>query len=238
MTADRSLAGLGGPTARRTAHEFARDALRHAILRGQLPGGRRLVQSEIAEQLQISTTPVREALRDLATEGLIRLDAHRGAVVRQLDIAEVREIYELRRLLEPEAMRRCAREISAGNLARAVELREEMDRETDVGKWTERNREFHATLMRDVRSGRLTRLITGLQDSAAPYVAAALRGQTLMAADANAEHQLFIDALRAGDGERAAEAALRHLDSTIAALEHEHEHVAQEPDGGEVATAS
>ena len=60
---------------RRTAHEFVKDSLRRAILRGELSGGARLIQSELASTLNVSTTPVREALRDLATEGLITLDA-------------------------------------------------------------------------------------------------------------------------------------------------------------------
>ena len=62
-----------------SAHELARETLRQAILRGQLPGGARLVQADLAVHLRVSTTPVREALRDLATEGLIVLDRHWGA---------------------------------------------------------------------------------------------------------------------------------------------------------------
>jgi DNA-binding GntR family transcriptional regulator len=81
---DRLQLGDQLASPRRTAHEYVRNSLREGILRGSLVGGTRLVQSEIASELEVSTTPVREALRDLATEGLVQLDAHRGAVVLQL----------------------------------------------------------------------------------------------------------------------------------------------------------
>jgi DNA-binding GntR family transcriptional regulator len=84
---------------RRTAQAYVRDSIRSAIFAGQIEAGDRLVQADIAQQLDVSTTPVREALRELATEGLLRLDAHHGAVVRDLDPVELQEIHELRRLL-------------------------------------------------------------------------------------------------------------------------------------------
>jgi DNA-binding GntR family transcriptional regulator len=68
------------PSGHHSAQAFVCDALRRAILSGRLPPGTRLVHTRIAEDLRVSTTPVREALRDLAAAGLIRLDAHRGAV--------------------------------------------------------------------------------------------------------------------------------------------------------------
>jgi DNA-binding GntR family transcriptional regulator len=91
--------GAGG----QTAHEFARATLRHAILTGQIPGGSRLVQTDLAAQLSLNTTPVREALRDLATEGLIRFDPHRGAVVHRLTQREVDEVYRIRGCSNPRS---------------------------------------------------------------------------------------------------------------------------------------
>lgn len=64
-----------------TAYEHVLQTLRRAILDGDLVGGARLIQSEIAGALEVSKTPVREALRELASDGLVNLDAHRGGIV-------------------------------------------------------------------------------------------------------------------------------------------------------------
>lgn len=208
--------GLGG--SRRTAHELVRDTLRRAILRGALPGGTRLVQAEIAEQLRVSTTPVREALRDLATEGLIRLDPHRGAIVQQLTYEEIRDLHDLCRLLEPEAMRRAARSCTPALIGRARMLAEEMEREDDIGTWTDLNRQFHAVLAEGSGSPRLIALLKGLRDSAAPYVGLSLQRRPEQIVQANHDHRELLATLERGDGERLAELADRHLHLTIRGL--------------------
>lgn len=203
---------------RRTAHELVRDTLRQAILRGALPGGSRLVQAEIASRLDVSTTPVREALRDLASEGLIQLDAHRGAIVRELDLDDVREIYDLRMLLEPEALRRAAATISEEELEHAAALQQQMDTETDPGVWADLNREFHAMLVRASRSPRLIAILQNLRDSAAPYVGLSLQTHARQRKVANEHHRGLLEALRARDPEPAARIAREHLESTLQTL--------------------
>ena len=205
---------------RRTAHEYVRDSLRVAILRRSIPGGTRLVQSEIAKELGVSTTPVREALRDLATEGLIDLDAHRGAIVKKLDYHELVEIYDLTRILDPEAMRLAARSSDRGaNLDRAQELVEEMDRETDVGRWVDLNRQFHEMLSASVHSKRLLGILKGLRDAAAPYTGLAMQQSEYRRDVANDHHRQLIEALRAGDEDLAAKLASEHVDLTTRVLE-------------------
>ena len=81
-----------------------RDALRNAILSGDLPGDAQLVQTDIAEQLGVSTTPVREAMRDLVVEGLIAMNHHKIGTVRKPDWAEMAEIARVRQSLEPLAI--------------------------------------------------------------------------------------------------------------------------------------
>lgn len=208
---------------RRTAHELVRETLRRAILRGTVTGGTRLVQAEIAEQLGVSTTPVREALRDLATEGLIDLDAHRGATVHRLDERELREIYWLRTLLEPEAMRRAAEALEAGALEHAEQVQRQMDDESDVGLWADLNREFHGTLVAGLQLPRLRSILQSLQDGAAPYVGLLLQQRVdAFTAEANAEHSELLDALRDHDGDRAAAITKHHLAQTLESLQAAH----------------
>ena len=205
---------------RRTAHEYVRDSLRIAILRRSIPGGTRLVQSEIARELGVSTTPVREALRDLATEGLIDLDAHRGAIVKKLEYHELVEIYDLTRILDPEAMRLAAETGDEGAcLDRAAELVAEMDLETDIGRWVDLNRQFHETLAGGVQSKRLLGILKGLREAAAPYTGLAMQQSEYRRDLANDHHRQLIEALRAGDAERAAALAREHVDLTTRVLE-------------------
>lgn len=203
---------------RLTAHELVRTTLRRGILTGTLAGGTRLVQAEIADQLQVSTTPVREALRDLATEGLIRLDTHRGAVVRSIDPREAREIYDLRLMLEPMAMRKAAAHITEDELARAEELHERMTNAADSAEWVDLNRRFHQLLTGAGRGTRLPALVASLQDSSAIYVGAVIQSTPQLRAKGDAEHRLMLEALRQRDDKAAAEAICVHLGTTTAAM--------------------
>jgi len=169
-----------------------------------LEPGTRLGQNELAAQLSLSTTPVREALRRLAAEGLVRIDAHRGAIVRGLDLDELDEIYELRLLLEPLAIRKATERMTEAEFAEAEALLVRMDEIDDPGGWAETNREFHAVFARAARSPSLTRILGSLRDSAAPYVQMSIARSTEFAAAANNEHRQLLEACRRrGGGGRA-----------------------------------
>lgn len=200
---------------RRTAHQFVRETLRRAILTGALDGGTRLVQADIAAQLEVSTTPVREALRDLAADGLIHFDPHRGAIVRELDMTELVELYDIRKALESLAVRKAAVEITEAQLKSATELQDRMDRESDVGLWVQLNSEFHSMLYRASMSPRLFSLVESVQDAATIYVAHSLAVSPGRIKDGNREHRSLITALRKRDGEKAATILQSHLDATL-----------------------
>lgn len=202
----------------RTAQQFAYEVLRRSIMRGLLQPGTHLAQIQLAEQLQTSTTPVREALRRLAGEGLVRIDHHRGAIVRGLDRDELFEIYEIRLLLEPMAIRAAAERITEEELAEAEALWEKMNDHSDVGVWADVNREFHAVFARASGSGRLIQILGGLRDAAAPYVRWSLTVLPEFSTQANEEHRALLDACRARDGERAAAIEEAHLRGTLAAV--------------------
>jgi DNA-binding GntR family transcriptional regulator len=98
------LNGSTGAAPSRT--EAVLDAIKHAILAGELRPGQGLVETELAQLLGVSKTPVREALKTLAGAGLVTMSPYRGAAVRAIDPASAAAIYDLRLLLEPEAVRR------------------------------------------------------------------------------------------------------------------------------------
>jgi DNA-binding GntR family transcriptional regulator len=182
--------------ATRTNHEFVKQALRHAILAGEYSPGERLIQADIAKQLDVSTTPVREALRDLAGEGLVRLDAYRGALIKPLDIDEITEIHMLLQVLEPLSIERAVQFVTDDEVAAAERVLAAMLGEGDSANFVALDREFHGVFARAARAPRLASMLNSLRDSAALYIAASFRGSSEMVAHANEDHQKLLDAVR------------------------------------------
>jgi len=189
---------------RRTAHEFVRESLRRAILRGDLTGGSRLIQGDLAATLNVSTTPVREALRDLATEGLITLDQHRGGTVRELDWDDMEEIGLVRQQLDPLAVRLFCERITDEQLREAERLWRQMAKQKDLGSWVELNMRFHFIFHEATGVSRLIGILKGLEQASGLYVAQAQRWHPEIRRRANAQHQALIEACR----ERAVERAI------------------------------
>lgn len=202
----------------RTAQQLAYEILQRSILNGTLPPGTHLTQTQVASQLSLSTTPVREALQRLAGEELVRIDAHRGAIVRGLAEEELREIYELRLLLEPLGVSKAVKNITEEELAKAEALCARMEDHSDMDVWSQWNREFHAVFATAANSPNLNRILRGLRDSAARYV----RWSSVVDPDfpitANKEHHQLLDACRAGDAEAAVAIETEHLLKTLGAV--------------------
>lgn len=200
-----------------TAHQHVRETIRHWILSGELTAGTRLRQTEIAARTGASTTPVREALRELTAEGLVTMDAHRGAVVRSVDLAEMTEIYDLRCLLEPHAVAKAVGRISADEIADARALIAEMSLLDDPAEWALGNRDFHAILVDAGGSVRLSSMIKGLRDAALLFVGEGARSNRARMRSGDAEHALILDAVGQGNAELAAELTLQHLQRSLVA---------------------
>lgn len=188
--------GHGG---RRTSHEYAREAIRRAILRGDLIGGSRLVQTEIAAQLNLSTTPVREAIRDLVTQGLITHDPHRGGVVRELNWDELQDIVVIRQSLDRAAAEMSVPRITDLHLDQAKLLCDRLDQESDLGTWVELNEQFHFVFHDATGSWRLTGILKSLEEAAGVYVAQAQRLHPALRRQAQDQHRELIDAYRRRD---------------------------------------
>lgn len=177
-----------------TAVELVRGTLRAAIVRGDLPGDTRLVQTEIANQLGVSTTPVREAMRDLASEGLIVLDSHRIGTVRKPDWEEMVELVEIRRSLEAIAVERAMANITKDEIDQARVLADELSEEQGVGSWVEANISFHSIFHQATRTVRLSSILSSLEEAGGVFVAQAQSLQPEIRRQAIAEHYALIDA--------------------------------------------
>lgn len=205
-------------SARRTTHELVVDQLRQKILTGELAPGSRLVQSELAQAMDVSTTPVREALRDLATEGLVRFDPHRGAIIPELSFDEFKEIYEFRMALEPMAIRKAVACVTPELLGRLEQLHHRMQEESNPANWVRFNRDFHMSIYEAGVSHRVAAIIRSLQDASVMYVGVALGAPGLLS-EANEGHEAILAAVAAGDPDAAASATLSHLKSSMKAFD-------------------
>lgn len=186
------------------------DVLREAILRGILVAGQQLRQDEIARELGVSHIPVREALRQLEAEGLVRLRPYRGFEVSELSPEEVEELYEIRIPLECQALRLALPHLTDEDLARAERILDAIDAEGDPSAWSELNTEFHAVLYAPSRRQRLLNLIRTLRTNVDRYlrlyISVMQRKQY-----SQREHRKILEAVRRRDAAGAVAALEEHL---------------------------
>jgi len=192
-------------------HDRVVAELRRAILSRRFKPGERLVEERLAAELGVSRIPVREAIRALASEGLVELTARRGASVARLSAQEARETIELRALLEGQNARLAARRRDAGVQQRITAVLERGAAAVQAGRFDQLaalNRQFHEELALAGRNTVLAELLTRLRD----------RTEMLFAPDAPAgqraawdEHAAILRAIVAGDEQEAAILAAAHV---------------------------
>lgn len=206
------------------------ERIRRGIVEGHYPPGSRLVEQRLAEELQVSRTPVREAVRRLESEGLVVVERNRGAQVRPLDEADISDLYEVRARLEAYAAELAAeraepvdlddlRESSAvfASLAHiedpdgadgpVSERGRPLDR---VRRLDDANAVFHRALHRASRHNRIRQLISAAVD--APLVFRALQRFEPAELERSALfHGLIADAVAAGEGARAGRLMTEHV---------------------------
>jgi len=193
-----------------TNRESVLARLRSEIYGGARAPGSRLVQTELAREYGVSATPVREAMRDLANEGLITVVAHRAARVRRLDPAEAVDINELRLLLEPYAARQAVERISADEVAELEDLHTRMSG-VHSADWVELNHRFHMIIIEATRNPTLVGILTNLRNVSRFYFEAALRADGGDYAKRDLEHAEIIDCLRRRDAEGIEATMARHF---------------------------
>ncbi|OQR34123.1 GntR family transcriptional regulator [Pseudomonas sp. Bc-h] len=141
------------------ARAVIEEKLRAAILDGRLPSGIALRQQELATLFGVSRMPVREALRQLEAQSLLRVETHKGAVVAPLINEDATDAYALRVLLESEALRQSIPLLTPDDIAMARSYIEQLENETDYAKMGTLNRLFHMTLYSRASNRRLLKLV-------------------------------------------------------------------------------
>ncbi|MBR8265227.1 GntR family transcriptional regulator [Burkholderia cenocepacia] len=187
-------------------------SLRDMIINGELAAGERLVERDLAERFGISRIPMREAIQRLEREGLLDIFRNRGAVVRMLSASDVHEIYDLRVLLEGDAIYRSVKRLDDETLARAELVHRLLGDATVPRRQGELNREFHALLYSCCGNARQLKSIAELRGQVERYE----RLQATLLADTSSfqvEHDDILQACLERDARGARAMTVAHLDS-------------------------
>ncbi|MDF2571094.1 MAG: phosphonate utilization associated transcriptional regulator [Sporomusa sp.] len=157
-------------TSYRTLPGMITNILREAILSGELTGGVQLKQEELATKFNVSMSALREALKSLEAEGLVRFYPNRGAVVSELSVEEAQEIFDIRLFLELGALELAIPNLTDADLLEADEILKKTDDETQRGRWGELNWQFHETLYRPANRPTLLTLIRNMHNNVERYM--------------------------------------------------------------------
>lgn len=184
-------------------------ALAERIISGALTPGERLRQDHIAEEFGASHVPVREAFRLLEAQGLAVSEPRRGFRVATFDLKEVREVAEMRAVLEVLALRHAIPHLTAAILDRAEAATVAADTSRDVRSWEAANRAFHRLLLEPCGMPRLLASIDDLHAASARFLFSAWRSS--WEARTDHDHRAILTALREGRGDEAAKILERHV---------------------------
>lgn len=199
-----------------TKSAYAYEELRRRILTGEIPPGSVFSQTMLAQEIGVSTTPLREALRRLAAEGMVQLDSHRDARVTPLTAEEARNLYVIRENLDPLAAELAATSRTPSDISKieaALKRLTPLSNSSDLDALTA-HREFHRSIYLSSHNPLLIGILEGLWDKADQYRQIGLQSQKNSKKDqtrVQEEHVQIADAVIAGQAEQAREAMQRHV---------------------------
>ncbi|MEV0199481.1 GntR family transcriptional regulator [Nonomuraea sp. NPDC050691] len=211
----------GGRRRPPTAQQFVLGELRRAITTGRLRPGDPIRQEALAEELDVSRVPLREALKTLQGEGLVTYQAHRGYFVERLSLDDLREVYLIREILEAEAVRRAAGRFTDEALREAERAQAEVEEAAaagDVLAMAAANRRFHMTIFEASGLPRMVRMIRTLWDSTDAY-RSVYYGEPANRERVIEEHRAALDLLRRRDAEGTVRALAAHRAHAVTAIE-------------------
>ncbi|PPG38725.1 GntR family transcriptional regulator [Pseudoclavibacter sp. RFBA6] len=204
----------------RSKSELAYEELRRRILTGVIEPGDVIGQTKLAAELGLSTTPLREALKRLSTEGLVELGSHRDARVVPLSQAEAQNLYEVRAAADPLACGLAAERRDDADIARIDAALSELEPLTGVASpdALDAHRRFHLAIYEAAANPTLLGILEGLWDKTDLYRQRALRAWSPTAEDrarVHRQHTALRDAIVAGDPELARERSRKHITHSL-----------------------
>lgn len=182
--------------------------LREAILKGQIQPGEHLVQDDIAKSFGVSRMPVREAIKQLAAEGFVVFEPHKGAIVKKFTKHELEEIYFLRSKFEPLAAFESLKLITENQIQQLISLVEEMNEIDDPEQFIELNIQFHQLLIENCPWGKLNTIIQSLWTGFPQQTPHLLPNQL---ETSKKEHAQIIEAIVSKNMEQAASLLEQHI---------------------------
>lgn len=198
----------------KTRTQLVAEAIREKILTGEFKSGSPLRQAALAEELNVSRIPVREALLQLEAEGLVNFEAHKGASVTEVSASQVDEIFDLRALLEAELLRHSLDKLSVEDLQDAEALLEELETAMAAGDTQAAtghlNSAFHAKLYSRAERPQTRELVEQFSKNSERYV----RMHILLAGGLNTapeEHRELLKLCRAKRVDAACDYLIRHI---------------------------
>jgi DNA-binding GntR family transcriptional regulator len=194
----------------RSRADFVYDRLRDAISDGRIAGGERVREEDVARNLGVSRTPVREALQRLQQRGILILGPGRGLMVAQLSHEQVVELYAMREILEGSAARFAAMHATTDEIATLYELQEQLRTAGDDMLHVTLNRRFHQAIYEAAHNRYLLQTLESLNDSFA-----LLRSSTFRlphrTRDSDEERRRIIAAIEKRDPDLAEKEAREHI---------------------------
>jgi DNA-binding GntR family transcriptional regulator len=195
--------------------ELVFESLREAIISGQMKPGERMMEIQLAEEMGVSRTPVREAIRKLELEGLVVMIPRKGAYVAGLSLKDVADVFEIRRALEGLASELAADRITETELENLerylVKIAEEIEA-GDLNKVVDTDTDFHTLLYQASRNQRLSQIISNLREQIQRFRATSLAIPGRMR-EALEEHRQIVEAISSRDGETARRLAQEHIEN-------------------------
>lgn len=196
----------------RTLREQIVSSLRESIINGELSPGQKITEPDLAGKLGISRTPIREAFRQLESEGYLTVIPRRGAVVSSVTRKEIEDFFEIKSLLEGYASRKAARKITEKDIARLNRINDHLEvlaQKGDVEAFFKKNNEFHNALISLCGNDKLLEIWTSLVRRFVKFRLQALSTPGRLM-DSVRQHRRIIDALESKDSDLSENMVYRH----------------------------